>query len=63
MRKDKVVWTNKKFGKREFEGFHEFSSKKVRVFVLSPLDGKSQDKVFDSFQAAVALGWKRKVNG
>lgn len=53
------MWTNSKFGKRQFIGSYERDSRDERIFVLNCEKNKRRI-VFESFQAAKKLGWKRK---
>ncbi len=50
------MWTFKK-AKKQYKGAYEIKGKAKRIFVLSPVDGKGEDKVFNSPQAAKSQGW------
>jgi hypothetical protein len=53
----KSVYIHKKFGKREFVSSFARDKKGERVFELT---SKTRTITFESPQAAVALGWKKK---
>lgn len=50
------MWTHKKH-KGEFKGSYEKDKRGERVFVLS--NGK-RNVSFESYQAAISLGWSKK---
>lgn len=51
------VWKNRKFAGK-FSGHFERDSGDERVFVLKRRDGKPMRKVYESPEAAKAVGWK-----
>lgn len=53
----KKTWTYKK-AKKQYRGFYEIKGKANRIFVLTPLDEKGEDKVFNSPSAAKKEGWQ-----
>lgn len=54
---NRSVWTNKKFSGK-FHGYYESDSRGERIFVLKRFTGKPLAKVYESHEAAKAVGWK-----
>lgn len=55
----KSVYTHPKL-KREYTGSYDVTGKKKeRVFVLSALTGKKDDRPFSSPKAAIKAGWAK----
>lgn len=55
---NKTIWTNKKYP-GTFYGSYARDSDGERVFLLKRVE-KARRITFESWQAAIALGWKKK---